>query len=222
MEQFLDYRMAEDHSVVEQAHEVQPLAKDLDNYSKEVPCVLPNKFVAGAIITKLPHSSRDFATSLKHKRKEFTFDDLIATLDVEEKARAKDTRGKTIAGPSSSNFVQRGNPKFQNNQNKRKKPSQNLPKAKEVNGPNKKKRPPGGACYTCGSPDHFAAKCLDRKDRKSPKEANMVVSKGGGTSGYGNFLPTVISVCFSPDCWIYTGANIDVCADISMFSSYQV
>jgi hypothetical protein len=44
--------------------------------------VLPNKFVVGAIITKLPHSWRVFATSLKHKRKEFTFDDLIMTLDV--------------------------------------------------------------------------------------------------------------------------------------------
>jgi hypothetical protein len=99
MEQFLDYRMVENRFVVEQAHEVQALAKDLDNYSKEVPCVLPNKFVAGAISTKLPHSWRDFATSLKHKRKEFTFDDLIATFDVEEKARAKDTHGKTIVGP---------------------------------------------------------------------------------------------------------------------------
>jgi hypothetical protein len=99
MEQFLDYRMVENRFVVEQAHEVQALAKDLENYSKEVLCVLPNKFVAGAISTKLPHSWRDFATSLKHKRKEFTFDDLIATFDVEEKARAKDTHGKTIVGP---------------------------------------------------------------------------------------------------------------------------
>jgi hypothetical protein len=105
MEQFLHYRMVEDHFVVEHAHEVQALAKELENYSKEVPCVLPNKFVAGAIITKLPHSWRDFAASLKHKRKEFTFDDLIVTLDVEEKARAKNTRGKTIAAPSSANFV---------------------------------------------------------------------------------------------------------------------
>jgi hypothetical protein len=104
--------------------------------------MLPNKFVAGAIITKLPHSWRHFATSLKHKRKEFTFDDLIATLDVEEKTRGKDTRGKIIADPSSANFVKRGNPKFQNNKNKRKKPSQNLPKAKEADGPNKKKRKP--------------------------------------------------------------------------------
>jgi hypothetical protein len=119
---------------VEQANEVQALAKKLENYSKEAPYVLPNKFVAGAIITKLPHSWRDFATSLKHKRKEFTFDDLIATLDVEEKARAKDTRGKTTAGPSSANFVQRGNPKFNNNQNKRKKPSQNRPRLRKPTG----------------------------------------------------------------------------------------
>jgi hypothetical protein len=115
MEQFLDYRMVEEHSVVEQAHEVQVLAKKLENYSKEASCVLPDKFVEGAIITKLQHSWRDFATSLKHERKEFTFDDLIATLDVEEKVRAKDTRGKAIAGSPSANFVQRGNSMFQNN-----------------------------------------------------------------------------------------------------------
>jgi hypothetical protein len=147
MERFLDYRTVEDRSVVEQAHEVQALAKELENYSKEAPCVLPNKFVAGAIITKLPHSWRDFATSLKHKRKEFTFDDLIATFDVDEKARAKDTHGKTTVGPSKANFVQRGNPKLNNNQNKRKKPSQNPPKAKEADGPNKRRESRGCLLY---------------------------------------------------------------------------
>jgi hypothetical protein len=50
----------------------------------------------------------------------------------------------------------------------------------------------------------------------------MVVSEGGGTTGYGNFLPTVLLVCSSPEWWIDIGANIYVCADISMFSSYQV
>jgi hypothetical protein len=59
---------------VEQAHEIHTLAKDLKNCSKESPCVLPNKFVAGHIISKLPPSWRDFATSLKHKRQEFTID----------------------------------------------------------------------------------------------------------------------------------------------------
>ena len=68
--------------------------KDLKNCSKESPCVLPNKFVAGCIISKLPPSWRDFATSLKHKRQEFTIDRLIGTVDVEEKAKAKDIREK--------------------------------------------------------------------------------------------------------------------------------
>ena len=80
MEQFLEYRMVEDRSVVEQAHEIHTLAKDLKNCSKESSCVLPNKFVAGGIISKLPPSWRDFATSLKHKRQKFTIDGLIGLL----------------------------------------------------------------------------------------------------------------------------------------------
>jgi hypothetical protein len=54
MEKFLDYKMVEDHSVVEQAHEIH--TKDLRNCSKKPPCVLPDKFVAGGIISKLPLS----------------------------------------------------------------------------------------------------------------------------------------------------------------------
>ena len=110
--------MVEDRSVVEQAHEIHMLAKDLKNCSKEAPCVLPDKFVAGSIISKLPPSWKDFATSL----------------DVEEKARAKDTRGKGIVGTSSANFVQKNNP----HKNK-KKTLQNQPEAKQTTTFKKKK-----------------------------------------------------------------------------------
>jgi len=41
-------------------------------------------------------------------------------------------------------------------------------------------------------------------------------------SGYGNYLPSVFSIFQSNDWWIDTGANIHVCTDISMFSSYQI
>ena len=70
----------------------------------------------------------------------------------------------------------------------------------------------------CDCPDHFASKCPNRKGKKS---ANMVISEAGGTSGYGNLLPTGLSVLCSPEWWMDTGANIHVCADISLFSSYQ-
>ena len=52
MQQFLDYKMVEDRSMVEQAHEIHMLAKDLMCCSKENSCVLPDKFVVRGIIFK--------------------------------------------------------------------------------------------------------------------------------------------------------------------------
>ena len=69
------------------------------------------------------------------------------------------------------------------------------------------------------SMDHFATKCPNLKGKKS---ANMVISEPEGTSGYNNSLPTVLSVFCSPEWWVDTGANIHVCVDASLFSSYQV
>jgi hypothetical protein len=52
IEQLFDYKMVENRPVVEQAHEIQAPAKELEQF----PCVLPDKFVAGGIIAKLPPS----------------------------------------------------------------------------------------------------------------------------------------------------------------------
>jgi hypothetical protein len=50
MEQFHNYRMVDDRSVVEQAHEIQILTKEFKIFG----CVLSDKFVADCIIAKLP------------------------------------------------------------------------------------------------------------------------------------------------------------------------
>jgi hypothetical protein len=97
MKQLFDYKMVENRPVVEQVHEIQALAKELEQF----PCVLPDKFVADGIIAKLPPSWTDFATTLKHKRQEFSVAELIGSLDVEERARAKDTRGKGVKTSSA-------------------------------------------------------------------------------------------------------------------------
>ena len=62
----------------------------------------------------------------------------------------------------------------------------------------------------CANTDHFAAKCPERKGKKS---ANMVISEPEGTSRYGNSLPTVLSVFCSLEWWVDTSANIHVCAN---------
>nr|ABF93649.1 retrotransposon protein, putative, Ty1-copia subclass [Oryza sativa Japonica Group] len=157
MEQFYDYKMVDDRSVVEQAHEIQMLAKELENNN----C-------------------------------------------VEEKARAKDVRGKKVEGGSSANMVQKKNPHASYNNMKVK------PDVKPKAATNFKKKGKGkakGDCFVCGKSGHWAKDCPERKDRKS---ANMVISEGGGTSGYGKILPTVLSVFHSPDWWVDTSANIHV------------
>jgi hypothetical protein len=77
----------------------------------------------------------------------------------------------------------------------------------------------------CGSTNHWAMKCPNRKGRKpqpEQKTMNMVISNSGdGPSGYGN-LPCVLSVFQSTTWWLDSGANVYMCSDASLFSSYQV
>ena len=68
--------MIENRLAVEQAHEIHALLKELELFG----CVLPDKFVAGCMITKLPQSWTDFATLLKHKRQEFSTAELVGTI----------------------------------------------------------------------------------------------------------------------------------------------
>jgi hypothetical protein len=167
--------------------------------------------VAGGIIAKLSPSWTDFSTTLKHKRQEFSVAELIGSLDVEDRERAKDTRGKGVE-TSSANMVQKKN---SNASHKKKNMQQNTTKPKQTTSFKKKNK--GAGCFVCGSTDLWASACSDRKFKQEKKPAqekktsNMVVSETTeGTSGYGNLLPVVLSVCQSPECWADTGANLNL------------
>ena len=87
----------------------------------------------------------------------------------------------------------------------------------------KKKNKAEMSCFTCGELGNLSKDCpehTDHKGRKAngPKDVN-IVTIGNTEDGYGN-LPTVLSVFHSTSWWLDTGANVHVCADISMFSSY--
>ncbi|KAK1648462.1 hypothetical protein QYE76_066267 [Lolium multiflorum] len=196
MEQYYDYRMTDERSVVEQAHEIQSLAKELEQFK----CTLPDKFVAGGIIAKLPPSWRNFATSLKHKRQEFSVSDLIGSLHVEEKARAKDTRARSFEGGSSANVVQKKNFQSHKSKNKNNGKGKFDEKNKASNSTNFKKKTPykkKGNCHVCGAPGHWAPDCPERHDRRgnSGKSANVVIGVDTEMKdvGYG-ISPTVLSV----------------------------
>jgi hypothetical protein len=174
--------------------------------------------VATCIIARLPPTWTNFATSLKHKRKEFSIADLTGSLDVEEKARAKDTHGKGVVGTSIANVVQKNNSNKSHNNKKMKNKRENPTKTKRTTNFKKNK----GNCFVGDDPGHFASECENRKWKGNKKSANMVISETAETSRYGNILHTVLLVYHLPEWWIDTGANIHVRADISLFSSYQV
>jgi hypothetical protein len=146
---------------------------------------------------------------------EISVSDLIASLGVEEKARAKDGRSKAAEGQTSANMVQKSHGKGKGKGKKTKPQPTTTFK--------KKKFKEGQECFMCGSTDNWAKKCPHRKVRKpSPeqKTVNMVTMAGVETSGY-NSLPSVFSVFQSTSWWLNTGANIHVCSDVILFSSYQ-
>jgi hypothetical protein len=175
--------------------------------------------VAGCIIAKLPPSWRNFATALKHKRQEISVENLIASLEVEENARAKDTTEKG-EGHATANFVQqKGKSSGKNKGNF--KHSFNKPIKTTTF---KKKKPNRDksdlTCFTWGEPGHFSKDCPERADRRGKNAKTVNVVTAGNTDGYGKLF-NVLLVFQSPSWWIDMGANVHVCADISMFTSYH-
>ncbi|KAK1614901.1 hypothetical protein QYE76_020418 [Lolium multiflorum] len=197
-----------------EAHEIQSLAKELEQFK----CTLPDKFVAGGIIAKLPPSWRNFATSLKHKRQEFSVSDLIGSLHVEEKARAKDTRARSFEGGSSANVVQKKNFQSHKSKNKNNGKGKFDEKNKASNSTNFKRKTPykkKGNCHVCGAPGHWAPDCPERHDRRgnSGKSANVVIGVDTEMKdvGYGrkDFLRADGKrlTCFCSWCW-YGGSEV--------------
>ncbi|XP_066392622.1 uncharacterized protein [Miscanthus floridulus] len=139
--------------------------------------------------------SKDFATSLKHKRREFNVEELIGTLDVEERARAKDNRKNVET--STTNVVQKRNSGFRKykkkkNQNKQENTTKPVQTAQFKKKKNNKR---DGGCFVCGSEHHWASECPERKFKQEKKSANVVTTDTReGATGYGNSLPFVLSV----------------------------
>ena len=138
-----------------------------------------------------PHGGT-FATALRHKRREILVENLIASLDVEEKARAKDASEKGGEGTSSANMVQKHHPYSKNKKAAHKPIKTSIFKKKKTT--NSK-----GGCYTCGDGGHFARdcpNCADRKAKANPgtgsKDVNMM-TLASTEDGYGN-LSTVLLV----------------------------
>ena len=106
---------------------------------------------------------REVATSFQEgdKRQEFSVAELIVSLDVEERARAKDNCGKGVES-SAANMVQKKN-SFASRNKKKNMQENNNAKPKQTAQFKKKNNKKGGGCFVYGSDEHWASACPDRK-----------------------------------------------------------
>jgi hypothetical protein len=95
---------------------------------------------------------------------------------------------------------------------------------KTTNFEKKKNEKDNRACYVCGKEEHLAKNCRHRKNKDNEQKAvNVTIGKNGdeaGSAGYGNLQFVFLAI--QPTDWrVDTGANVHVCSDMSLFSSYQ-
>lgn len=86
--EYLHYKMVEDKSVHEQAHEIQNLVTKI--FARGIP--IDERLQVPALIEMFPPSQNDFKITLKHKSETLNIDELMTSIQIEEKHREKNTK----------------------------------------------------------------------------------------------------------------------------------
>lgn len=186
-EKFLDFKMVDEKSVMDQVHEFQNILYDLKRKGME----LSDTFLVASLIKKLPPKWTEFGRDLKQKPDDFTLDDLIVSLNIEEKHRERvvetpvsDFRAKALTvesfhKPKRQNFKKTNFAKKFGSHNYNNKPKgKNIFKGKLV------------PCWVCGLSNHKAVDCYYLKGQPpkargpyvAPKPQANVVTVGASSS----------------------------------------
>ncbi|KAJ9561599.1 hypothetical protein OSB04_006759 [Centaurea solstitialis] len=218
---YLEFQMVDDKPIMEQVHELQVLVNKLNVLS--IPIV--ELFQVGAIIAKLPPSWKDFSKCMMHKSEDFSLDDLMKHLRIEEETRIRDKRGKAISnvhhvtgssnqknkqswgqnkvknfGPKKQSFKRSGNqkPKFNNKPKK------------------------SGPCHVCGETGHYARECKDRKSGPVANAVEEVANLVANVNLGGVYMISSLTRAVAARGWfVDTGATIHVCGQRRCFDTYR-
>ncbi|KAL0381857.1 UNVERIFIED_CONTAM: Retrovirus-related Pol polyprotein from transposon RE1 [Sesamum angustifolium] len=211
---FMRYQMVEDRSVAEQTHEII----NLEHALADAEMKLPEKFLVMSIVDKFPKSWKNFGMTLKHQKGRLSLDDLMIAISIEEEHRNQthkmpvehQPRANLIVGKQRVNKINSNSKAINKGKTtKNKKPKANKP------------------CWNCGQVGHWAKLCPNKKAKTGQAVVNMVVggssgaSTSGATEGYVSVQPELLTIYEPCDWLIDTGANVHVCADKSLFVSYQ-
>ncbi|KAL0431414.1 UNVERIFIED_CONTAM: Retrovirus-related Pol polyprotein from transposon TNT 1-94 [Sesamum radiatum] len=203
--------MVEDMSVAEQTYEII----NLEHALADAKMKLPEKFLVMSIVDKFPKSWENFGMTLKHQKGKLSLDDLMIAISIEEEHRNQThkmpvehhPRANLVVGKQKVNKVNSNSKAMSKDKTtKNKKPKVNKP------------------CWNCGQVGHWAKLCPNKKAKTGQTAVNMVVggaSTSGAIEGYVSVQSELLTIYEPCDWLIDTGANLHVCADKSLFVSYQ-
>ncbi|KAI3815113.1 hypothetical protein L1987_14769 [Smallanthus sonchifolius] len=217
---YLDFQMVDDKLILEQVHELQVLVNKLNALA--IP--LPEIFQVGVIIAKLPPSWKDFSKRMMHKSEDYSLDELLKHLRIEEETRNRDKRSKVgssvnhvAAGGSGS-----GKKKFVPNNKKHL-----APKKKEFKKPQQYQNhqpKKTGKCHVCGETGHYARECPHRKSGPSVGSTNAVAEITNLVANVGlgdvNMVATRTRILGCRGWFLDSGATVHVCGNRNSFLTY--
>lgn len=207
------WTMSEEKDIKDQINEYHKLIEELK--AENIP--LPDEFVAGILIEKLPESWNDYKNQLKHKQKQLPLADLITHIIIEDTNRKESMAAKAKALTSQANLIQNNTNQKKRYDNKpNHKPGHNKNKyVPRVTNPTFKKE--AGHCYVCGKKGHYAPQCRYRKKDENPPEANLA-------EGDDDIIAAVIAqanIVTDVNKWVVdSGATRHICATKDAFTSY--
>ncbi|KAL0427568.1 UNVERIFIED_CONTAM: Retrovirus-related Pol polyprotein from transposon TNT 1-94 [Sesamum latifolium] len=201
-------------SVAEQTHEII----NLEHALADVEMKLLEKFLVMSIMDKFPKSWENFGMTLKYQKGRLSLDDLMIAISIEEEHRNQTHKMPVEHHPRANLIV---------GKQKVNKVNSNSKAINKIKATKNKKSKANKPCWNCGQVGHWA-KLYPSKTAKTEQAAvNMVVggssgaSTSGATEGFVSVQPELLTIYEPCDWFIDTGANVHVCADKSLFVSYQ-
>lgn len=203
---FDEFVMSENTSIISQLHSLLLIVSKLKNLKIE----LPETFIVGVIISRLPSSWKGYRKKLLHSTETYNLEEIEKHIRIEEESRSRDGKSK-FSGSNVNNVEKRG--VFAGK--KRKSDESNSKKDK--------------VCFHCGKKGHFKRDCrfLKRIKKHDTNQVNHVDEIDEIIAMVTNLKIDMVTEVHmatatkSVDWWYDSGATVHVCHERRLFKDYK-